>query len=254
MKLSIGWERAIVKVFENNHGIVTLKKLYEEVPLLIHKSGSEDLNHTIRAYLRRLKQQKKVIKQIGLSTYSLAGLSYPKPFYEEIIEHSIETKDLKSIPKKEMHGFIEGMLIELGNFYNFDTYTPDTNVIFNGKPLMELIVHQVIPKFTFVSIMNKVRQIDVIWFKDEFPIKTFDVENSTDFTKALFRAYQLKYFKTEFFVVANDDKKTIYNDRINMKPFDSIKSDVKFIPYTKIFDIYKEAVVANRKLKESKII
>ncbi len=253
MTSTVGWEKAILKVFESNGGVVSLKQLYEEAPRLIRQTSSVDIKHTIRAYLRRLKRTKGAIKQIGLSSYALIQVSYPRTFYEEVAGQILEASELRKVPKQEMHGYIEGMLVELGNFNNYDTYTADGRVIFNGKRLEELVTYRTIPGFTYLSILEKAKRVDVIWFRDNFPVKTFDVENSTDFTKALVRAYQLKHFRTQFFMVANDDKKSIYDNRINAKPFDAIKDSVKFVPYLKIYDLYKNAVVTNQKIRDSAI-
>ena len=245
-KTNIGWEKAILKVFEQNNGIVTLQDLYKQVPILIGQSISIDLNHNIRAYLRRLKTSKKIIRQIGLSTYALAKASYNNHFYEDIKTNEINDEYFINLPKNKIHGFIEGMLIEIGVFNKFDTYTPDKNVIFNGKRLVDLVKYNNIPDFSYKEILDKVRHIDVIWFQDGFPIKTFDVENSTDFTKALLRAYQLKNFKTKFYVIADEEKENIYEDRRKIKPFNEIKSDMRFLSFNKVFSEYKNAVIQNK--------
>jgi hypothetical protein len=254
MKTPSVWEKAILSVFEMQGGIVTLRDLYTLVPPLIQNTLSEDTSHTIRAYLRRLKKTKGRIKQIGLSTYALTETSPTESFYEQVVDKHLKAKDLNSIPKERLHGYVEGMLIELGNLNDYETYTPDRTPFFNGKRLGELITHQTIPDFTYPAIINKARNIDVIWFKEGFPIKTFDVENSTDFTKALLRAYQLKNFRTRFFMVADSDKKAIYADRINTKPFDSIKQNVQFIPYEQVYDLYRSTATASRQIKSSVIL
>lgn len=64
------WEKAILKVFQVNNNQATLQTLYRQVPKFISDSSSEDIQHTIRAYLSRLKQ-KNIIEQIGESSYSL---------------------------------------------------------------------------------------------------------------------------------------------------------------------------------------
>jgi len=253
-KINIGWEKAILKVFEQNNGIVILQDLYKQVPELIGESISLDFNHTVRAYLKRLKTSKELIKQIGLSTYALAGIKYKNHFYEEIKKNKIDDIEFINLSKDKIHGHIEGMLIEIGMFNEFDTYTPDKNIIFNGKRLEEITTHSTIPNFTYPEILDKVRQIDVIWFKNGFPVQTFDVENSTDFTKAFLRAYQLKSFRTKFFMVANDNKQSIYEDRKNTKPFDTIKNDVNFISYKNIFSEYKNAVLHNKIKMQSALL
>lgn len=254
MKTPSVWEKAILSVFETQGGIVTLRDLYSQVPPLIQNTLSEDTAHTIRAYLRRLKKTKGLIKQIGLSTYAFAETSHAESFYEQVVEQRLSAKDLNSIPKERLHGYMGGMLIELGNLNDYETYTPDRNPFFNGKRLGELITYQAMPEFTYPTIIDKTKTIDVIWFKEGFPAKTFDVENSTDFTKALLRAYQLKSFRTKFFMVADNDKKAIYVDRVSTRPFDSIKHDVQFISYEQVYELYQSTATASRQMKRSVIL
>ena len=141
----MSWEKAILSIFEKNNGIVTLKNLYQEVPLILSETTTTDLPHNIRAYLRRLKQKKKLIKQIGLSQYALINVKYENHFYEEINENTRFEDLLKKIPKEIIHTYVEGMLIEIGNLSGFQTYTADFSKIFNGKELHELSDYSKIP-------------------------------------------------------------------------------------------------------------
>ena len=240
-KKKIGWEDLILEVIENHNGVATLKELYTEVHKSVVHSKAKNLQHNIRAYLRRLKK-KESIKQVGISTYALQKLKIKNNTYENILNQTIDTSEFLSIPKNKVHGYIEGMLIEIGNLKGFDTYTPDKNIIFNGKSLLELSTHKKIPVFTYSDKLKKIEKIDVIWFQDGFPIKTFDVEHSTDFTQALVRSYQLEHFKTECFMIADKRKEKIFQDRIQMKPFNKIKKNIKFLEKIHVFLDYQKIV------------
>lgn len=80
-KNKIDWENAILKVLQLNNNKANLQTLYDQVPKLVLNSTSEDIPHTIRAYLRRLKQ-KKVIEQTGESSYILIQSSSKHKNYE----------------------------------------------------------------------------------------------------------------------------------------------------------------------------
>ena len=237
-KEKVGWENAIIKTLNEHNGVCTLKELYQKVPTFITFSQARDLPHNIRGYLRRLKN-KDIIKQIGVSTYALKDCNSQKSFYEDIIDGDITEKEFLSISSDKIHGYIEGMLIEIGNMRGFDTYTPDKNVVFNGKNLLELTTYQKVPPFTYSDRTKKIEQIDVIWFKEGYPIKSFDVENSTDFTKALVRCYQLKYFRTKCFMIAENKKRNIFNDRVKTEPFDEIRENVNMVENITVFENYQ---------------
>ncbi|NLO18489.1 MAG: hypothetical protein GX121_01185 [Ignavibacteria bacterium] len=258
-KKLVGWEEAILKVLEKHNGKATLKEIYNDVPKLIQETKAKNIEHNIRGYLRRLKTVKSSIKQIGLSTYAFTDYQAENNLFEQITNKSISKEtdagtDWKAkLEKAKVHSFIQGCLIELGNFNGYQTYTPDKNAVFNGVKLSELIDFPSLPKFTYNDIMKIVDRIDVIWLKDRFPIRTFDVENSTDFSKALLRAYQLRFFKAKFILVADISKKDIFENRVNMEPFVKIKKNVYFQSYDDVYQLYKSAALNNKLNKKSKI-
>lgn len=243
---------AIFQVLEDHEGIATLNNFYEEVPLQIKKTTTTDSKHDIRGYLRRLKNVKKLIRQIGLSTYALPNIQIKNDIYENIQSKNFE-KEFFGLPKNQIHDYVEGMLIEIGNLKNYQTYTPDKNVIFNGKSLKELITCEEIPQFTYQDILNIIKEIDVIWFKERFPYLTFDIEFSTNISMSLIRANELKNFKTISYVVADEKKENLFNTKLNVSTFHSIKNETKFISIKSVFDDYKHIILQNPNKQRSLI-
>lgn len=252
-KLKVGWEKAILQSIADSDGIATLNEIYKKVPMLIGESISQDFEHTIRAYIRRLKLDKKQIKQIGLSTYALVEIELKENIFENMGLEGFKNSFLHEIPRDKIHGYIEGILVELGNFKGYKTYSADKNVLFNGKRLSELVYYDRIPDFSYSDIVEQVSQIDVIWFKDRFPVKTFDVENSTNFKDAFLRAYQLRFFKSKFYFLADEKRQNNYNKKLQYAPFNQIKDGSSFIPYSEIYDIYKAIALDNPAIKKSVI-
>lgn len=248
------WEGAILDTFalEKFKGIVTLDDLYDEVPALIAGSRASDFAHTIRGYLTRLKSKGR-IKQIGLSTYALIDTPVDS-LYEDVINETTSYDDFLSLPRERLHGYLEGMLVEIGNLNDYATYTPDKNVVFNGKKLSELVTHEQIPNFTYSEHLGKIANIDVIWFSENYPSQAFDVETSTDFTKALLRCYELRHFRTEIFMVADDKKKNIFDNRLSVAPFEKVRRYVKFASIQSVFDDYKNAVRHDKSKARSQIL
>jgi hypothetical protein len=246
------WELAILRVLDKHNGIATLKNFYEEVPPHIEKTRTTDAKHDIRGYLRRLKNVKKEIKQIGLSTYALLNVRAENDIYENIQDKNFE-KEFFGLPKNQIHDYVEGMLVEIGNLKNYKTYTPDKNVVFNGQPLHEMVTYDEIPKFTYHDILNVIKQIDVIWFKDRFPYFTFDIEFSTQIAMALLRANELKSFKTLFYIVAEESKEGLFKTKVNVSTFQDIKDGTRFITIRSIFDDYRNLVLENKNKERSLI-
>ena len=246
------WEESILWVVKQKGGVASLQDLYTSVPALLTQTQTRDSAHSIRAYLRRLKQ-KSLIKQVGLSLYALCDVSPENPFYETALSESNVEPALSNIPKNAVHGFIEGMLIDLGNFIGTETYTPDKHIVFNGKPLNKLCSQRRLPNFTYKEIVESTAMIDVIWLKDGFPIKTFDVEQTTDFKSALLRAYQLCYFNTQFFVVAPEQRRESYQKRLLLKPFSEIRHAVSFLSYQEVYDAYRNMMHIKPTMKNNRI-
>ncbi len=129
------------------------------------------------------------------------------------------------------HTTVEGMLIELGNYLGYDTYTVDSSQLYGNKTLKELMKLDSIPKFTADRILISAKEIDVIWFENDFPIYAFEVEHTTNFTLGMQRLYQLRYLSTNFFLVAPRDRESKYNTEINKDPFFHMKDRFRFLSY-----------------------
>jgi len=67
------------------------------------------------------------------------------------------------------HSDIQAMLVKLGNLLEYDTYVADPSQVSEGQKLGDLATLKQLPQFTYASIVDTARYIDVIWFCDEFP-------------------------------------------------------------------------------------
>lgn len=65
------------------------------------------------------------------------------------------------------HESAEATLLMLGNLLGYDTYTPDASRTYDGKKLGQIATLDDLPAFTSEKIMDSVRNIDVVWLKDE---------------------------------------------------------------------------------------
>ncbi len=240
---------AVLEVLGKHGGAATVASLFAEVPQLTNAIKSEKtakIEHSIRGSLSYLmgdsRGSRKCIKRIGLATYALMDYEVKNNLFNEIATEKVEQKSFLALPRTKLHGHLQGMLIEIGNMKKFQTYTPDKNVIFNGKSLAEVSSVKTIPQFTYQTRLKKIAKIDVIWFKNGYPVKTFDVENSTDFTNALVRCSQLENFKTKFVMVANKKKRGIFADRIATHPFNKLRDSVTLWENEFVFEYYKRAM------------
>lgn len=136
------------------------------------------------------------------------------------------------------------ILIELGNMLGYVTYTADpsrkSDII--GKTLNEIALLKEIPPFTYKKLLDTVKNVDVIWFKDEFPAYCFEVEHTTGVTMGLLRLYQIRNFTNAlFFVVAPSGIISRFQTEILKDPFHKIKKRYAFRSYNDLVEFYEEA-------------
>jgi len=157
----------------------------------------------------------------------------------------IEPKRYTIDPEKLSHWDAMGLLIELGNMLGYVTYTADparkSEVL--GKALDEIALLKEIPPFTYKRHLDTVKNVDVIWFKDEFPAYCFEVEHSTGVTMGLLRLYQIRNFTNAvFFVIAPSEIISKFETEISKDPFYKIKSRYVFRSYNELVEFYEEAI------------
>lgn len=253
----ISWEEAILKVVEDRGGVATLKELYQNVPKIRKTTSSSDVNHVIRAYLRRMTKISGKLKRVGLGIYALPDTELKNSLFNDIKRGKTKKEILQSLESESLHYYVEGILVELGNIYGYLTYTADYSALFNGKPLGEIATLERIPEFTSKQLLDIIKEIDVIWFSKRssipMPKHTFDVEITTDFSKALFRAFQLKDFRTNFYMIAPKNKYNQFQKKITVEPYSEIKDRVFFRSVEDIFLLYEYAI-KHYELKEKIIV
>jgi hypothetical protein len=149
------------------------------------------------------------------------------------------------------HSDIEAKLILIGSYLNYRTYTPDRgkNSIYGN--LGDLCSEKEVPTESIPKIsIDKVREIDVIWFDEEgYPTHAFEVEHSTDVTKGLLRLYQIHKLRIRLYIIAEEDKRVKFDKEVNVNPFYKIKEEYIFKNYLEL-DEFFESVKQFTKVQE----
>lgn len=253
----VTWEDAIIRVIEECGGSATLKELYQNIPQIREVSPHLDANHIIRAFLRRMTRISGKLKRIGLGIYALPDIKLEQTLFDEIQEGKTAKEMFRGIGDIDLHSYVEGMLLELGNVYGYLTYTADPSGKFSSKLLGKFATIENFPNFTSSALLNIAKTIDVIWFTKRalvvIPKHTFDVEKTTDFSKALHRAYQLRDFKTTFYVVSQIEKGQQFQKKMTTDPYEEISDRFFFRSFDDVFLLY-EAAIKHSELKERIII
>lgn len=232
---NITYSAAIRKVMLENGGFAPLKLVYEKIWNFKDKSQIHGLtpDKTIQERVQRDSQ----FTQIGLGVYALSD------FLDEL-ESNKQLFEKKEPETVREHAVIQGMLLEIGNYRKFDTYTNDKKWIFENKTLGGLATLDKIPDFTYPHIVkDSVSFVDVAWFNSRgFPYRIYEVEHSTDFRDAFIKFKELEYFTTEFYCVAEETRRDKFEKEISKSAFDGIKARTKFLTYQDIKNAHKNEV------------
>ncbi len=136
-------------------------------------------------------------------------------------------------------------MIEIGNFFEYITYTSDLNKSFDGKKLKELCAVTNVPEFTYPELRTLVSKSDTVWFSRSrllFPKYIFEVESTTDFTNSMLKMYQLLNYDAKFVLVASEDRENIFNDRISKEPFVKEANRFTFRSFKNVIELYFNSV------------
>lgn len=255
---NIKWDDAIIKAVEKCGGYATLEELYQLAPQIREVPSDLDVKHNIRAFLKRMTRISGKLKRIGLGMYALPNVKTEQTLFDELDKTDVDAKVSSGIINdSDLHSYFEGILVELGIVYDYLTYTADPSVLYRGKRLEDFTSLKKLPNFTSPSLVDAVKTIDVIWLKERslvtMPKHAFDIEHTTDFTKALHRAYQLRDFKTTFYVVSSKRKNEQFKKKLETDPYKEISDRIFFRSYEDIISLY-EVAIKHSELKEKFII
>lgn len=225
---------AIKKVIEDNGGTATWGVIYDNIEKYYPAAKEmREWQAGIRGVLYREIKNNQNFKKIGFGIFAL------KEYKEEKPETFIEQNPIR------MHSFIEGICLELGNFEQFDTYTPDPTAIFKDNiVLSNLRTISSLPPFTYQEIVNTIKRIDVLWFNRagfKFPKRAFEVVDSFGtLGEALSRTYQLVEFGLDFYIIGNKENKGKFRDKITKEPYIRVADRYKYQNYEEIIDYYNK--------------
>ena len=168
---------------------------------------------------------------------------------EEEVEKEIEKEVVMvkgKLDKISLHEDAEGVLLELGILLGFDTFVckRDSAKLFMNKALGDIATLKEIPPFTYQRLLDTVREIDVIWFREGYPQYCFEVEHSTDVRSGLLREFQIrKATNAKFFIIAPKETYSRFKGETNKDPFYQIRDRYVFKSYKELVSLYNSAIM-----------
>lgn len=146
-----------------------------------------------------------------------------------------DISDLEESSKIQAHSEAQILLLKIGKMLGYDTYSPNKNNEAYGEKLLDYITLDTLPRrFVGDDIFSLVREIDVLWFKDEFPEYAFEIEHSTKMAKGFQRLSQLTPIKTNLFIVAARKDQYLFDKYITTDPYFKNKENYRFRDYKQL--------------------
>ena len=225
--------KQVITAMENNGGYATLGYLYQNVDVKNWKTK------TPFPSIRRIVQNSRFFFKIRPGLWALNN-------YRDKVLEKFNLKTGKREQENTFnHTYYQGLIAEIGNLKNLKTHIPnqDKNKLFLEKPLSEVSSLEDIYEFSYPSIVQRARTIDVIWFNHrKLPYAFFEIEYSTDFQNSLGKYADLQDFNSKFILVSPIEKKRKFEDIINLEIFKEIKNRVEFIDFNYISDLHAKTI------------
>jgi hypothetical protein len=239
----VKWAEIIEAIMREHNGIASLELLYQQVGHHRSPLPSGDWRKTLRGVLYREVRRGRFVK-VGLGVYALPQQAADT---SSAYAYALTGKEVSGYLAQldDPHSAVEGMLIEIGNFLEYETYTSDPNRFFDGKRLGDLCSLQQVPQFTYSELQSLVARCDVIWFSQgrlPFPKFVYEVEATTDFTHSMLKMYQLIHFNTRFVLVAPEKRQALFQQRLNQEPFREVQKRFAFRSFEQVARFYFNCV------------
>lgn len=225
----------VMQAMEKNGGYATLRELNGSIDF------SEWGTKTPYASVRRIVQTNKEFFRIQSGLWGLADRK------QDVLRRlNICEEDKKTIIDFT-HGYIQGIITEIGNLKKYTTYVPpqDKNRKFLENKLCDVASISEIYNFTYPEILKYAKTVDVIWFNErKLPNAFYEVEHTTDIKNSLDKFYELQDYRAKFYIVAAQERKRQYEDIISKSIYREIKNIVNFVSYETVIKQYeKESVI-----------
>lgn len=185
-------EQQVIDTMRNQGGYATLRRLNEVVDFSSWKTKTPE------ASVRRIVQNSDKFFKIQPGLWAL----------EEVRDKVLKQFKIKDGNPHSFeqfsHAYYQGLLLEIGHFTNSTTYVPpqDQHHLFLDRELGELSDYNILPRFTYETLLRKARSVDVIWFNERnMPTHFYEVEHTTDIKNSLSKFYELQDFYSRFFIV-----------------------------------------------------
>lgn len=219
----------VIDAMRRNGGYATFQQLNRIVDFSTWKTK------TPQASIRQIVQIHDEFFRIRPGLWALSECKDDVLNRFDIVENDSRSDDIFT------HSYYQGIIVELGNMHRYKTYVPnqDKNKKFLERKLCELTTEPELPGFTYDEIMKRAKTVDVIWFNERrMPFRFYEVEHSTNITNSLDKFYELQDFRADFYIIADESRRSQFASVIERNIYSSIRSYVRFFNYENLVSQY----------------
>ena len=219
----------VIDAMRRNGGYATFQQLNQIVDFSTWKTK------TPQASIRQIVQIHDEFFRIKPGLWALSECKDDVLKRFNIVENNSKSDDIFT------HSYYQGMIVELGNMHKYKTYIPnqDKNKKFLERKLCELTTESELPGFTYDEIARRAKTVDVIWFNERrMPFRFYEVEHSTNITNSLDKFYELQDFRADFYIIADESRRSQFDSLLERNIYSSIRSYVRFFNYENLVSQY----------------
>lgn len=228
---------AVIHVMEQNKGYATLGHLYQHVLSLPDVDWK---TKTPFASIRRIVQNPKYFFCIVPGLWALITHKDSLPFSAKIKEGAPN-----NIREEFSHSYYQGLLVEIGNLSNYQTFVPaqDKNKNYLARKLDDVRSVKELHLFGYEHFVNIAKTVDVSWFNSrDMPQAFIEVEHTTAIFNSLIKFVELQDYCADFWIAAPEQRKTEFQEKLQRSAFETIKQRVQFFGYEKITKLHANLI------------
>jgi len=227
MPQPITWKQLVADVLQELGGEASLKAITAKLKNNPQRPQTATWDATIRRVVRQYKIFEPIKTAEGLAGYRLVELPEAKPQQVTNVED-------------DPHGAQQGMLLQLGQFCGYETFTNSTDKTirrFGGQPIANYATVKNDDEALSALPLPKIRTADVMWMAEDseglYPRYAFEIENSTKVRSGLLRLLKIpERFHTRLFIIGEgDEEEKLYERYLKESPFRQYASRFQFFRY-----------------------
>jgi hypothetical protein len=172
----------------------------------------------------------KILKQFGTVDKFLE-------FYSR--KRNENVTDLEERSEVTAHAEAAILLLKIGRMLGYDTYSPDKSKEAYGEKLRDHCTLDTVPTRFLGELLPIIREIDVIWFKDDVPKCAFEVEHTTKFGPGFQRLFQLNPLSVRLFIVSAEKNRGLFDKFIETDPYYRYRAAFHFRNYKQLEEFFR---------------